>query len=91
VAIVAYLWCRNRVNALLEKIQERKAGEVARQQRQETLEADKKKTADREAKGSKKVRIEPVVKEVEISERMDREKQIALFEGPVDAELPGLR
>jgi len=90
-ALLAYLWCRNRVNTLLDSIQERKAGEVARQQRQEILQADKKKAAVREARGSKKVRIEPVVKSVEISERMDREKQIALFEGPVDAELPGLR
>jgi len=86
-----YSWCRNKVNLVLEKIQERKAGEAAKQQRQEVLEADKKKTAVREAKGSKKVRIEPVVKKVEISERLDREKQIALFDAPVDAELPGLR
>lgn len=90
-AIKAYNWCRAKINFLIETIQERRAGEFARQQRHETLEADKQKTADREAKGSKKVRIEPVVKKVEISERMDREKQIALFEGPVDAELPGLR
>ena len=91
LATGVFVWCRNRLNALLETIQERKAGEVARQQRKETLEADKIKTAVREAKGSSKVRIEPVVKTVEISERMDREKQIALFEGPIDAELPGLR
>jgi S-DNA-T family DNA segregation ATPase FtsK/SpoIIIE len=90
-AIKVFIWCRKRINTLLEIIQERKAGEVARLQRQDILEADKKKTAVREAKGSKKVRIEPVVKNVEISERMDREKQIALFEGPVDAELPALR
>ena len=89
LAIVIFI--REKVNALLERIQERKAGEVAKQQRQEVVEADKKKTAVREATGTKKVRIEPTVKKVEISERMDREKQIALFDGPVDSELPGLR
>lgn len=89
--ITVYQWCYQRIMALVEYKQEMKAGETARQQRHDVLEADKQKTAVREAKGTSKVRIEPVVKKVEISERMDREKQIALFEAPVDAELPALR
>ena len=89
--LAIFVWLCEKVNALIERIQENKAGEEARQHRQEVVEADKKKTAVREAQGEPKVRIEPTVKKVEISERMDREKQIALFDGPVDSELPALR
>jgi len=84
-------WVRQKILAIIEYVQERKAGEVARAQREEIREADKVKVAKREAKGSGKVRIEPVVKKIEISERLDREKQIALFEAPSDTELPALR
>jgi len=76
---------------IVEYAQVRKAGEAAKQQREEIRTADKIKNAQREAKGSPKVRIEPVVKKIEISERLDREKQIALFEAPTDTELPALR
>lgn len=89
--LAVFVFVRGKINAVLEYVQERKAGEVAKQHRHEGLEADRKKTAVREASGTSKVRIEPTVKKVEISERMDREKQIALFDGPKDAELPGLR
>ena len=82
---------RKRLKALIEYYEERKAGEEAKQQRQEVFEADQQKTAERKAKGSSKVRIEPVVKQVEISERLDREKQIALFDTHTDTELPPLR
>jgi len=82
-----YAW----VMQLLEKRQEKKAGEEARQQRQEVVAAEKKKQAVREEKGTRDVRIEPVVKKVEISERLDKEKQIQLFDAPTDSELPGLR
>jgi S-DNA-T family DNA segregation ATPase FtsK/SpoIIIE len=86
-----YEWLANKLMAFVEYLQERKAGVEARQQRQQVLEADKQKTAERKAKGSSKVRIEPVMKKVEISERLDREKQIALFETHADTELPPLR
>jgi len=86
-----YEWVSERVTSLIENWQEKKAGEEAKQQRQEVVAADKKKQEIREARGSKDVRIEPVVKKVEISERMDREKQIQLFEAPADSELPALR
>jgi S-DNA-T family DNA segregation ATPase FtsK/SpoIIIE len=88
---IAYDWISNRLVALIEYLQERKAGEEARQHRSEALEADRQKTAVRKAKGGSKVRIEPVVKQVEISERLDREKQIALFDTHTDTELPPLR
>jgi S-DNA-T family DNA segregation ATPase FtsK/SpoIIIE len=86
-----YAWVAGKLMALVEYVQERKAGVEAKQHRQELLEAEKQKTAERKAKGSQKVRIEPVVKKVEISERLDREKQIALFETHADTELPPLR
>ena len=86
-----YQWLLMRFYALVDYWQDRKAAGVARQKRQEVIEADRQKSVQREAKGSPKVRIEPVVKSVEISERLDREKQIALFDTPVDAELPALR
>jgi len=89
--LAVYDWVTNRLMAFVEYLQERKAGEVAKQRRQEVFEADKQKTAERKAKGSSKVRIEPVMKKVEISERLDREKQIALFDTHTDTELPPLR
>ena len=92
VAMVkALFWLQRNGMAAYEYIQERRAGDVAKQQRHTIVEADKQRSAERVARGSEKVRIEPVVKKVEISERLDREKQIALFDAPVDSELPGLR
>ena len=89
--LFVYDWMQDKVFAFIESQQEKKAGEEAKQQRQEVVAASKKKREVREAKGSPEVRIEPVVKKVEISERMDREKQIQLFEAPSDSELPALR
>ncbi len=83
-------WLRSRVRALYENMQVRKAGEAARQHRQVVIEAEKQRIAERQAQGKEKVRIEPVVRKVEISERVDREKQIALFDTPMDSELPAL-
>jgi S-DNA-T family DNA segregation ATPase FtsK/SpoIIIE len=81
----------NKVLLVIETRQEKKAGEEAKQQRQEIVAASKKKQEVREAKGNTNIRIEPVMKKVEISERLDREKQIQLFEAPSDSELPALR
>lgn len=85
-----YYWCFGRYQALLEYIEERREGEAAKLKRQGLAEADRLRKAERTARGVEKVRIEPVVKTVEISERADREKQIALFEGAIDSELPTL-
>ncbi len=89
--LYSLFWLKRRIKAVLERLDERKAGEQAKQQRQEVVKADVKKKAAREAKGNADVRIEPVVKKVEISERLDREKQIRLFDAPADSELPALR
>ncbi len=89
--LFAYNWVQQKVLTFVESRQVKKAGEEAKQQRQEVVAASKKKQAVREARGSSDVRIEPIVKKVEISERMDREKQIQLFEAPSDSELPALR
>ena len=91
VGLVSYYWLSTKLFALLENRQVKKAGEEAKQQRQEVVAAVKKKQEVREAKGTPDVRIEPVIKKVEISERLDREKQIQLFEAPSDSELPALR
>jgi S-DNA-T family DNA segregation ATPase FtsK/SpoIIIE len=86
-----YQWLASKILMILEQRQEKRAGDEARQHRQEVAAAQKKKQAEREEKGPRDVRIEPVVKKVEISERIDREKQIQLFDAPADSELPGLR
>ena len=86
-----YLWLKQRLIDILEKRDELKAGVEARQQRQEVVKVSNEKKAIREAKGVPEVRIEPVAKKVEISERLDREKQIQLFDAPTDSELPALR
>lgn len=91
VTLVVSDWVKSTIITSVEYVQERRAGEVAKAQREEVREAGKEKIAQREAKGSSRVRIEPVVKKIEISERLDREKQIALFEAPTDTELPALR
>ncbi len=90
-ALFAFNWLKDSVLAFIENRQEKKAGEEARLQRQEMFAASKKKQEVRVAKGNADVRIEPVMKKVEISERMDREKQIQLFDAPSDSELPALR
>ncbi len=89
--LFSYNWIQARVVAFIKGRQVKKAGEEARLQRQEVVAASKVKQAVREARGSTDIRIEPVMKKVEISERMDREKQIQLFEAPTDSELPALR
>ena len=89
--VIAEQFVQQKIIAVIEYLQVRKAGEVAKAQRDEVREADKKKFEERVAKGNSKVRIEPVVKKIEISERLDREKQIALFEAPSNTELPALR
>lgn len=86
-----YLWLKQRIVDVREKRDELKAGVEAKQQRQDVVKASKEKKAIRESKGTAEVRIEPVAKKVEISERLDREKQIQLFDAPSDSELPALR
>ena len=90
-SLFAYNWVIGSVLALIDSRQEKKAGEEAKQQRLEVIAASKKKQEVRAANGNTDIRIEPEMKKVEISERMDREKQIQLFDAPSDSELPALR
>ncbi|HHC72165.1 MAG TPA: DNA translocase FtsK, partial [Thiotrichales bacterium] len=65
-------------------LREVRAGRRARQEREQTLKTEKKKRARR-----KPVKIEPVITELETSERVEREKQQLLFDdAPADSSLP---
>ena len=84
-----YDWTQAKIAAFKELREEKKEGEVARQTREIAVKADTKKQKERKTP----VRIEPVINKVEISERHNRESQIALFdnEDVGDTELPPLR
>ena len=58
-----------------------------RRQREEKVAAKKEK---RKVFRRKPPRIEPVIKKVEPSERVERERQVQLFDAPADTELPPL-
>ena len=81
-------WTQSRIRQRIEYRQEMKEGEQAKQQRVEVIKAEQKKQEQRKTA----VRIEPVIKKVELSDRHNKEKQIALFDDvPTDSELPPLR
>ena len=84
----AYDWVHGRVRQSIEYRQELKQGEEAKQKRVEVVKEAEKKKEQRK----KPVRIEPTIKKVELSERHNKEKQIALFDDvSSDSELPPLR
>lgn len=60
-------------------------GKKLRKQRQETFIVEQKKQRKR-----RKLRIEPKLKKLEISNRSAREKQIPLFKSPTDSRLPAI-
>jgi S-DNA-T family DNA segregation ATPase FtsK/SpoIIIE len=62
-----------------------KAGREVKQARQEVVREEQKRTADR-----KPPKIEAPAPRVEKSERVEKEKQVALFERPGSTELPEL-
>jgi S-DNA-T family DNA segregation ATPase FtsK/SpoIIIE len=68
----------------LELLRESLAGRRARRDLEKVTKAESKKRSKR-----KPTRIEPVVKKIEPSERVEREKQVPLFKGDGDA-LPPL-
>ena len=72
---------RNRWGWLRETVQARRA----REQQMEII-----KVHTEEVKRRPRPRIEPVMKAVEPSPRMERERQVPLFEPPPDSELPPL-
>ena len=63
------------------------ATQRARRQREEVVTAKQEK---RNIVKRKPPRIEPVIKKVEISERVERERQVKLFDAPPNTELPPL-
>lgn len=85
----AYEWVVSKIQRIIEYRQEIKQGEVARQKREVAITVEKKKKLNRK----EPVRIEPVIKKVERSERSHKEKQISLFDDALssNAELPPLR
>jgi len=62
-----------------------KAGREVKQARQEVVREEQKKAAER-----KPPRIEPIAPKVEKSERVEKEKQVSMFERPGSRELPAL-
>jgi len=82
-------WIQLKVRAYQELREEKKEGEIARETRETRVKAETKKIEERK----QPVRIEPVIKKVEVSERHSRESQISLFDDTsgVDTELPPLR
>jgi S-DNA-T family DNA segregation ATPase FtsK/SpoIIIE len=76
-------WLGERITALREQLEARRA----RKQREEPSERKlkKQKIAKRKAP-----RIEPVIRKVEPSERVERERQVKLFDAPPNTELPPL-
>jgi S-DNA-T family DNA segregation ATPase FtsK/SpoIIIE len=81
-------WCLNAWETLQVKIGEfrdRAEGKRKLAARQETVEVEKKRTANRTPP-----RIEPVIAPLEPSERAEKERQVPLFEPPAAGELPPL-
>jgi S-DNA-T family DNA segregation ATPase FtsK/SpoIIIE len=71
--------------ALASEIPGQLAARRARNQREEVIKASQEKVARR-----KPVRIEPVITKPPPSERVERERQVPLFEPPANSELPPL-
>lgn len=74
-------WFRGRYDAL----RDRAAGRRAQQARQETVKAEQRRTT-----GRSKPRIEPSFSAVERSQRVEKERQVPLFDPPAASELPPL-
>jgi S-DNA-T family DNA segregation ATPase FtsK/SpoIIIE len=79
--IAALAWTRDRMSTARDV----KAGREVKQARQEVVREEQKKAADR-----KPPKIEAPAPRVEKSERVEKEKQVALFERPGSTELPEL-
>ncbi|HEX5636275.1 MAG TPA: DNA translocase FtsK 4TM domain-containing protein, partial [Gammaproteobacteria bacterium] len=75
-ALAVYDWIYSRIQQRIEMRQDKQEGEQARHHREEAVKVEQKKQETRKAP----VRIEPVIKKVEISERHVKEKQINLFD-----------
>jgi S-DNA-T family DNA segregation ATPase FtsK/SpoIIIE len=69
----------------LANAREIKAGREVKEARSEVVREEKRRVANRAPP-----KIEPVVQKVEKSERVEKERQVALFEPPTAKELPAL-
>ena len=69
----------------IRRAREYLASRKAMREREEVVKVEKKKVEQR-----KPVRIEPVIKPVETSEREEKERQVPLFDPPPNSELPPL-
>ena len=76
------LWLKDRATALVDYL----VGLRARRQRRETVVAVEKRLMEKHVPP----RIEPVIKPPPKSERVEREKQVPLFETPATGEVPPL-
>jgi S-DNA-T family DNA segregation ATPase FtsK/SpoIIIE len=79
--LTAIAWARERISTAREV----KAGREVKQARQEVVREEQKRAAER-----KPPRIEAPAPKVQKSERVEKEKQVALFERPGSTELPEL-
>ncbi|HEY5637158.1 MAG TPA: DNA translocase FtsK 4TM domain-containing protein, partial [Burkholderiales bacterium] len=75
-----------RVLGAWERRQDRMRGEVAREERDVVVEAERKREDDHPP-----LRIEPALLEVKKSERVQKERQVPLFEDLPDTPLPPLK
>ncbi|MGD8976631.1 MAG: DNA translocase FtsK 4TM domain-containing protein [Gammaproteobacteria bacterium] len=74
-------WVRDRIQTLRAAIEGRRAA----QSRHEEVRRQQRKAASR-----RPPKIEPVIPKAETSERVEKERQVPLFEPPADAEVPPL-
>jgi S-DNA-T family DNA segregation ATPase FtsK/SpoIIIE len=75
----------SRVQGIAFSLQERRAAKQARQERVEQVKKEKKKASKR-----KQPRIEPVINTPKPSQRIEKERQVPLFEADPNSELPPL-
>jgi S-DNA-T family DNA segregation ATPase FtsK/SpoIIIE len=78
------------VDWLTERGVELKASFDAYRARRQRVEQVAEKKEKQKVFKRKPVRIEPVIKKVETSERVERERQVKLFDAPANTELPPL-
>ena len=76
-------WLGRGLHRLWGRWRERREGREVAREREQKIEKARRKPRS-------KPRIEPVISKPEISERVEREKQIPLFEAPANSELPSL-
>ncbi len=78
------------IDWLTERSLELKASFDAYRARRQRVEQVAEKKEKQKVFKRKPVRIEPVIKKVETSERVERERQVKLFDAPANTELPPL-